>query len=108
MKIKKVKTIKNFTSNKRIGLDWKNKEVREYDDNDFEMLYEEWEKNDEEKIPADELPYGHPDRPFQKSFKLEDINPKDPESIKRASKLNKNIIVVATLTGNPTRYYPRI
>ena len=67
------------------------------------MLYEEWEKNDEDKIPEDELPYGHPDRP-QKSFKLEDINPSDPESIKRATKLNKNVIVVATLTGNPTRY----
>ena len=26
------------------------------------MLYEEWEENDEEKIPVDELPYGHPDR----------------------------------------------
>ena len=68
------------------------------------MLYEEWEKNDEEKIPEDELPYGHPDRPYQKSFKLEDINPNDPESIKRASKLNKNVIVVATLSDNPTRY----
>ena len=108
MKNKRVKTVKIFIFKLTICLDWKDKEVREYDDNDFEMLYEEWEKNDEEKIPADELPYGHPDRPYQKSFKLEDINPKDPESIKRASKLNKNIIVVATLTGNPTRYYLRI
>ena len=42
--------------------DWKEKSVMEYTDNDFEMLYEEWEENDEEKLPADELPYGHPDR----------------------------------------------
>ena len=42
--------------------DWKEKSVMEYTDNDFEMLYEEWEENDEEKLPPDELPYGHPDR----------------------------------------------
>ena len=69
------------------------------------MLYEEWEKNDEDKIPEDELPYGHPDRP-QKSFKLEDINPSDPESIKRATKLNKNVIVVATLIPIRTLLLP--
>ena len=42
--------------------DWKEKSLSEYTDNDFEMLYEEWEENDEEKLPPDELPYGHPDR----------------------------------------------
>ena len=42
--------------------DWKEKSLIEYTDNDFEMLYEEWEENDEEKLPPDELPYGHPDR----------------------------------------------
>ena len=36
--------------------------MSEYTDKDFEMLYEEWEENDEEKLPPDELPYGHPDR----------------------------------------------
>jgi len=59
--------------------------------------------NDEEKIPEDELPYGHPDRPNMKSFKLEDIDVKNPESIKRASKMNKNVILLATISGNPTR-----
>ena len=63
-----------------------------------------WSKrNDEEKIPEDELPYGHPDRPNMKSFKLEDIDVKNPESIKRASKMNKNVILLATISGNPTR-----
>ena len=42
--------------------DWKEKSLSEYTDSDFEMLYEEWEENDEEKLPPDELPYGHPDR----------------------------------------------
>ena len=60
-------------------------------------------RNDEEKIPEDELPYGHPDRPNMKSFKLEDIDVKNPESIKRASKMNKNVILLATISGNPTR-----
>ena len=36
--------------------------MNEYTDRDFEMLYEEWEENDEVKLPADELPFGHPDR----------------------------------------------
>ena len=60
-------------------------------------------RNDDEKIPEDELPYGHPDRPNMKSFKLEDIDVKNPESIKRASKMNKNVILLATISGNPTR-----
>ena len=38
-----------------------------------------------------------------KSFKLEDIDVKNPESIKRASKMNKNVILLATISGNPTR-----
>ena len=29
---------------------------------DFENLSEEWEDNDDDKLPPDELPYGHPDR----------------------------------------------
>ena len=43
-------------------LDVKEKTLSEYTDKDFEKLYEEWEDDDEEKIPAGELPYGHPDR----------------------------------------------
>ena len=42
--------------------DWKEKSLSEYSEADFDMLYEEWEENDEEKLPPDELPYGHPDR----------------------------------------------
>ena len=36
--------------------------MSEYTDDDFENLSEEWENNDEELIPPDELPYGHPAR----------------------------------------------
>ena len=96
--------------------------MSEYTDKDFEMLYEEWEENDEEKLPPDELPYGHPDRLGQvssagelslsflprpktgKSFKLSDIDLNNPESIKKATKADKTVITLATVTGYPSRY----
>ena len=43
--------------------DWKDKSVGEYSEADYDNLYEEWEENDDDIIPPDELPYGHPDRP---------------------------------------------
>ena len=39
-------------------------DVLEYTDVDFDNLDNEWEENDDEKLPPDELPYGHPDRCF--------------------------------------------
>merc|ERR1711971_178464 len=44
--------------------DWtgRQKDVRDYSDADMHKLLEEWDK-DEEPIPPDELPDGHPDKP---------------------------------------------
>ena len=84
------------------------------------MLYEEWEENDEEKLPPDELSYGHPDRlgstrdlslislcrpKASKPLMLSDIDLNNPESIKRATKADKTVITLATVTGDPTKYY---
>lgn len=42
-------------------------------------------------------------RPKKSSPKLEDIDLRDPDSIKRASKADKTVITLVTLTGQPTR-----
>ena len=42
-------------------------------------------------------------RPKKSSLKLEDIDLRDPDSIKRASKADKTVITLVTLTGQPTR-----
>ena len=42
-------------------------------------------------------------RPKKSSLRLEDIDLRDPDSIKRASKADKTVITLVTLTGQPTR-----
>ena len=37
-------------------------DILDYSEADFDQLSEQWEQNDDEKLPPDELPYGHPDR----------------------------------------------
>ena len=83
---------------------WKEKDVSQYNDGDFDNLYDQWEENDDVKIPNDELPYGHPERPDYSNIRLEDVNMNDKDAIKKFSTLKKNILVTATLTGNPTRF----
>ena len=36
---------------------------------------------------------------------LSDIDLNNPESIKRATKADKTVITLATVTGDPTKYY---
>ena len=60
--------------------------------------------NDDEKIPEDELPYGHPDRPFKKELDFNNINLNDPEALKKVANFNKNILLFVTVNGNPSRY----
>ena len=42
--------------------DWKKKDIRDYSEEDMNRLLAQWDE-DEEPIPLDELPEGHPDRP---------------------------------------------
>ena len=59
--------------------------------------------NDDDKIPEDELPYGHPERPYKKELNFNNINLKDPEALKKVANFNKNILLFVTVNGNPTR-----
>merc|ERR1711881_133400 len=43
--------------------DWTKKDVKDYTDEDLQRLLDQWDE-DEEPIPPDELPEGHPDRPI--------------------------------------------
>merc|ERR1712179_684070 len=65
--------------------DWKKKDIRDYTDADMHKLLEQWDE-DEEPIPADELPDGHPDKPRPPidMNKLKSIT--DPDQIMQISK----------------------
>ena len=60
-------------------------------------------RNDEDEIPNDELPYGHPDRDHKRSLNFEQINLQDKGALKRAAAMNKNVLLLASVSGNPSR-----
>merc|ERR1712186_311139 len=74
--------------------DWtgRQKDVRDYSDADIHKLLEEWDK-DEEPIPPDELPDGHPDkpRPPLDITKIKNIN--DPDEIMKISKKGQTVML---------------
>merc|ERR1712001_639770 len=74
--------------------DWtgRQKDVRDYSDADMHKLLEEWDK-DEEPIPPDELPDGHPDkpRPPLDITKIKNIN--DPDEILKISKKGQTVML---------------
>merc|ERR1712088_988791 len=74
--------------------DWtgRQKDVRDYSDADMHKLLEEWDK-DEEPIPPDELPDGHPDkpRPPLDITKIKNIN--DPDEIMKISKKGQTVML---------------
>merc|ERR1711997_1175375 len=74
--------------------DWtgRQKDVRDYSDADMHKLLEEWDK-DEEPIPPDELPDGHPDkpRPPLDINKIKNIN--DPDEIMKLSKKDQTVML---------------
>jgi len=74
--------------------DWtgRQKDVRDYSDADMHKLLEEWDK-DEEPIPPDELPDGHPDkpRPPLDITKIKNVN--DPDEIMKISKKGQTVML---------------
>merc|ERR1712203_1101954 len=74
--------------------DWtgRQKDVRDYSDADMHKLLEEWDK-DEEPIPPDELPDGHPDkpRPPLDISKIKNVN--DPDEIMKISKKGQTVML---------------
>lgn len=75
--------------------DWKKKDVRDYNDHDLQRLLDQWDE-DEDPIPPDELPEGHPDRPIPPvDFSKVDMN--NPEAMLSASKKGKTIMLFAKI-----------
>merc|ERR1712088_1110965 len=68
--------------------DWtgRQKDVRDYSDADMHKLLEEWDK-DEEPIPPDELPDGHPDKPRPPLDISKIKNPRDRDEVAEISSL---------------------
>merc|ERR1719458_1211697 len=64
----------------------------DYSDADMHKLLEEWDK-DEEPIPPDELPDGHPDkpRPPLDISKIKNVN--DPDEIMKISKKGQTVML---------------
>jgi len=71
--------------------DWAKKDIRDYSDADLERLLEQWEE-DEEDLPPDELPDGHPNKP-QPSLDLTKLDLNSPEELLRASKRGKTVMM---------------
>ncbi|KAF7490870.1 LDLR chaperone boca [Sarcoptes scabiei] len=79
--------------------DWKQKDIRDYNEADMERLYEQWEK-DEEPLDDDELPeYLRKSPPIDMS-KMDFSN---PENVLRTSKKGKTLMTFVSVGGNPTR-----
>ena len=79
--------------------DWAKKPLSAYSDADLERLLDQWEE-DEEPIPPDELPEGHPDRPVPPvDFSKLDMN--NPEAVMKATKKGKTIMMFVRV-NNPT------
>merc|ERR1712165_73338 len=74
--------------------DWtgRQKDVKDMSDADLHKLLEEWDK-DEEPIPPDELPDGHPDKPRPPLDISKIKNPNDPDEIMKISKKGQTVML---------------
>ena len=75
--------------------DWAKKDVRDYTDHDLQRLLDQWDE-DEEPIPPDELPEGHPDRPIP-PVDFSKINMNNQEEVMAATKKGKTIMLFAKI-----------
>ena len=71
--------------------DWAKKNIIDYTDADLERLLDQWDE-DEEPIPADELPYGHPDRP-QAAIDWSKVDMNNPGDVMKATKQWKTVML---------------
>jgi len=76
--------------------DWAKKDIKDYTDADLERLLDQWDE-DEEPIPVDELPEGHPDKPQpQLDFSKLDMN--NPDELMKATKKGKTVMMFVRVT----------
>ena len=81
--------------------DWAKKDIRDFSDADLERLLDQWEE-DEDPIPADELPEGHPDRPVAPvDFTKLDMN--NHEEVMKATKKGKTVMLFAKINKFKSR-----
>merc|ERR1711970_1251600 len=59
--------------------DWAKKKIQDYSDADLERLLDQWEEDDE-PLPPDELPDGHPDIPSP-AIDFSNIDMNNPEGM---------------------------
>jgi hypothetical protein len=71
--------------------DWTKKEVKDYTDDDMNRLLAQWDE-DEEPIPPDELPEGHPDRP-RAQLDLSKLDMSKPDEVMKASKKGQTVMM---------------
>ena len=77
--------------------DWAKKSITDYTDADLERLLDQWEE-DEEPIPADELPYGHPDRP-RPQLDLSKLDMNNPGDVMKATKKGKTMMMFVRINN---------
>jgi len=77
--------------------DWAKKSLSDYSDADMERLLDQWEE-DEEPLPPDELPEGHPDKP-QPALDFANIDMADPEGMMKATKKGKTVMMFVRVRG---------
>merc|ERR1711915_620681 len=81
--------------------DWAKKNIMDMSDADLERLLDQWEE-DEEPIPPDELPEGHPDRPVAPvDFSKLDMN--DPCDVLKGTKKGKTVMLFAKINKFKSR-----
>ena len=71
--------------------DWAKKNIMDMTDADLERLLDQWDE-DEEPIPPDELPLGHPDRP-QDPVDFSKLDMNNPEAVMKATKKGKTVMM---------------
>jgi hypothetical protein len=71
--------------------DWAKKKIQDYSDADLERLLDQWEEDDE-PLPPDELPDGHPDKPSP-AIDFSNIDMNNPEGMIKATKKGKTIMM---------------
>ncbi len=81
--------------------EWAKKNIADYSDADLERLYEQWEE-DEEPIPLDELPAHDPRKP-QPQIDFSKLNMRDTDSVLRATKKGKALMIFVKVNGDPTK-----
>lgn len=77
--------------------DWAKKDIRDYSDADLERLLEQWDEDDE-PIPSDELPDGHPKKPAPR-LDLTNLDLSSPDELMKASKRGKTVMMFVRIYG---------